>query len=86
MIAKQLLEEATQKISETFANSPIKDVEKNAKAVLASAFNKMDLVTREEFELQQQILVKTRLQLAELQTRIAQLEAHLVQTDNSENA
>ena len=77
MIAKQLFEEAASKISETLANSPAKDFEKNAKAMLGSAFNKMDLVTREEYDIQQQILIKTRVKLNELETRLAQLEAQL---------
>ena len=77
MIAKQLFEEAASKISETLANSPAKDLEKNAKAMLGSAFNKMDLVTREEYDIQQQILIKTRVKLTELEARLAQLEAQL---------
>lgn len=74
MIAKQLFEDLSTKLSETIANSPAKDVEKNIKAMLSGALNKMDLVTREEFDVQQQILVKTRLKLNELEMRLAQLE------------
>ena len=86
MIAKQLFEEAASKISETLANSPAKDFEKNAKAMLGSAFNKMDLVTREEYDIQQQILIKTRVKLTELEARLAQLEAQLApQTDAAES-
>ena len=86
MIAKQLFEEAASKISETLANSPAKDLEKNAKAMLGSAFNKMDLVTREEYDIQQQILIKTRVKLTELEARLAQLEAQLApQTDAAES-
>ncbi|ASK27979.1 accessory factor UbiK family protein [Neisseria chenwenguii] len=75
MFGKQLFEEVSAKISETIANSPAKDVEKNVKAMLGSAFNKMDLVTREEFDIQQQVLVKTRTKLIELESRLARLEA-----------
>ncbi|MDK4688121.1 accessory factor UbiK family protein [Kingella negevensis] len=77
MIAKQLFEETANKISETLANSPVKDIEKNAKAMMSSAFNKMDLVTREEFDVQQQILIKTRMKLVELEAKIAELETKL---------
>lgn len=75
MFGKQLFEEVSSKISETIANSPAKDVEKNVKAMLGSAFNRMDLVTREEFDIQQQVLVKTRTKLVELEERLAKLES-----------
>ncbi|MDK4681063.1 accessory factor UbiK family protein [Kingella negevensis] len=77
MIAKQLFEETANKISETLANSPVKDIEKNAKAMMSSAFNKIDLVTHEEFDVQQQILIKTRMKLVELEAKIAELETKL---------
>ena len=44
--------------------------------MLGSAFNKMDLVTREEFDIQQQVLIKTRTKLVELEERLARLEAN----------
>ena len=75
MIGQKLFEEVSAKIGETIANSPAKDVEKNVKAMLGSAFNKMDLVTREEFDIQQQVLIKTRTKLVELEERLARLEA-----------
>ena len=54
--------------------------------MLGSAFNKMDLVTREEYDIQQQILIKTRVKLTELEARLAQLEAQLApQTDAAES-
>ncbi|HFC9080943.1 TPA: accessory factor UbiK family protein [Neisseria gonorrhoeae] len=82
MFGKQLFEEVGSKISETIANSPAKDVEKNIKAMLGGAFNRMDLVTREEFDIQQQVLIKTRTKLAALEARLAKLEA----TQNPERA
>ena len=75
MFGSKILEEVSAKISATIAESPAKDVEKNVKAMLGSAFNKMDLVTREEFDIQQQVLIKTRTKLAELEARLAKLEA-----------
>lgn len=74
MIGKKIFEEVSAKLSETIANSPAKDVEKNVKSMLGSAFNRMDLVTREEFDIQQQVLIKTRTKLAELEARLAKLE------------
>lgn len=74
MLGQKLFEEVSSRVSETIANSPAKDVEKNVKAMLGSAFNRMDLVTREEFDIQQQVLIKTRTKLAELEERLAKLE------------
>jgi ubiquinone biosynthesis accessory factor UbiK len=51
------------------------DLEKNFRSVLQSTFSKLDLVTREEFDVQTKVLNKTRLKLEELSEQIAQLEA-----------
>lgn len=75
MIAKKILEEISSKLGETIAHSPAKDIEKNVKTLMGSAFNRMDLVTREEFDIQQQVLIKTREMLSKLEQRVAQLEA-----------
>lgn len=85
MFAQKLFEEIGSKVSDAVANSPVKDVEKNVKSILGSAFNKMDLVTREEFEIQQQVLLKTRAQLAELEARLARLEGGLPSAPASES-
>ncbi len=47
------------RMSELFKNSPAKDVERNVKAMLSQGFSKLDLVTREEFDTQTQVLVRT---------------------------
>lgn len=83
MFGKNLFEEVSTKLSETIANSPAKDVEKNVKAMLGSAFSRMDLVTREEFDIQQQVLIKTRTKLIELEARLARLEAEQSPQDTS---
>ena len=75
MLAKQILDELAGKIGNAIAESPVKDVEKNVKTLLGSTFGKLDLVTREEFDIQQQVLIKTRTKLAELEARLAKLEA-----------
>ncbi|EKS68913.1 MULTISPECIES: accessory factor UbiK family protein [Caballeronia] len=66
-----------QKMSDLFKNSPAKDVERNMKAMLSQGFSKLDLVTREEFDTQTQVLVRTRARLEELEKRVAQLEQRL---------
>jgi BMFP domain-containing protein YqiC len=53
------------------------DMEKNLRAALQSAFGKLDLVTREEFEVQTAVLQRTREKLETLEARVTELEAHL---------
>jgi len=50
------------------------DAEKNIRAAMASTFNKLDLVTREEFEVQSQVLLRTREKLEALEKRVEELE------------
>jgi len=50
------------------------DFENNARATLQSTLGKMDLVTREEFDIQQRVLEKTRARLQALEERLAKLE------------
>ena len=75
MLAKQILDELAGKIGGAIAESPVKDVEKNVKTRLGSTISKLDLVTREECDIQQQVLIKTREKLAALEARLAKLEA-----------
>jgi len=75
MLDPKLFEELAGKVSALIAASPAKDVEKNARAMLASAFARLDLVTREEFDIQRELLARARAQLDQMQARIAELEA-----------
>jgi hypothetical protein len=75
MANPKILDEIGSKVSELLASSPAKDLEKNARALLASGFSKLDLVTREEFEVQREVLARTREKLVELEHRVARLEA-----------
>jgi BMFP domain-containing protein YqiC len=75
MTAPRILDEIAAKLSELAANSPARDIEKNVKALLGSAFGKLDLVTREEFEVQREVLAHARQKLLELEARVAELEA-----------
>ncbi|PIT08247.1 hypothetical protein BHC46_02145 [Snodgrassella alvi] len=86
MFSKKIFDDISDKLSDTISNSPIKDMEKNVKSMLGSAFNRMDLITREEFDIQQQVLLKTREKLAELETRVIALEALLAQNSSSTNS
>lgn len=53
------------------------DMEKNVHALLQSALSKLDLVSREEFEVQKAVLAKTRARLEDLEKRVAELEKQL---------
>jgi BMFP domain-containing protein YqiC len=65
------------KINQAIENSPAKDIEKNVKAMMTQGFSKLDLVTREEFDIQAQVLAKTRSKLEAVEQRLAELEARL---------
>lgn len=75
MINAAILDEFAGKLAGLLASSPARDLEKNARALLTSALSRLDLVTREEFELQKEMLARLREQLAALETRLAELEA-----------
>ncbi len=53
------------------------DMEKNFRAILQSALGKLDLVTREEFEVQKGVLAKTRTKLEALESQVAEIEKRL---------
>ncbi|SMC63591.1 accessory factor UbiK family protein [Polynucleobacter kasalickyi] len=73
-----MAEDVQKKVSDAVAQSPAKDIEKNVKGLMQQGFQKMDLITREEFEIQVQVLAKTRTKLEELEEKVAALEAKLL--------
>jgi hypothetical protein len=75
MLNAKFFEELSAKLSDAMKNSPAKDIEKNVRALLMQGFSKLDLVTREEFDVQAQVLARTRQQLTALEARIAAVEA-----------
>jgi BMFP domain-containing protein YqiC len=74
MIKEKLLEEIGGKIKDVLAQSPAGDIEKNLRAVLQAAFARLDLVTREEFDVQQAVLLRTREKLEALEAKVTELE------------
>lgn len=68
------IHDAAQKLQEALKQSPIKDVENNLKAGLTSMLTKLDMVSREEFDVQSAVLARTREKLALLEARISELE------------
>ena len=75
MLNSAKLDELAKRISRTIEASPARDVEKNIKALLQASLQRLDLVPREEFELQEQVLLRTREKLEALEARVADLEA-----------
>ncbi len=78
MTDPRLIDEIGAKLSEVFANSPARDVEKNMRALLVAFFDRFDLVTRDDFEAQKRVLERARVRIAELETRLGELEAREV--------
>jgi BMFP domain-containing protein YqiC len=74
MVNQKILDEVVIKVNELLAQSPVKDVEKNLRVMLSGIFTKLDLITREEFEVQHEVLKRTREKLTELEARVSQLE------------
>jgi len=68
------LNELQHRIREVLQHSPAKDLEANLRAMLQQGFAKLDLLTREEFELQAEVLARTRAKLEVLEKRVAELE------------
>ncbi|MFZ2300284.1 MAG: accessory factor UbiK family protein [Gallionella sp.] len=75
MLNAKIFDDLSAKLSEVMKSSPAKDIEKNVRALLMQGFAKLDLITREEFDIQAQVLARTREHLTALEARVAALEA-----------
>jgi BMFP domain-containing protein YqiC len=75
MVNSQFFEDLSLKIRELTKNSPAGDIEKNMRALLQGAFTKLELVSREEFEVQAEVLRVTREKLETLAAKLDRLEA-----------
>ena len=74
MVNQKAFEELRAKMEELLARTPAKDIEKNLRALLSGFLSRLDLVTREEFDVQAEVLRRTREQLTELEAKVSQLE------------
>ncbi|MDR0378837.1 MAG: accessory factor UbiK family protein [Candidatus Accumulibacter sp.] len=70
----RIFEDFCARLSALIAASPAADIEKNARALLSGFFTKLDLVSREEFDIQARALQHTREKLDALEERVARLE------------
>jgi BMFP domain-containing protein YqiC len=80
MIDPKIIENLSRRLSDAVpegARVLKQDIERNFRAVLNSAFTRLDLVTREELEVQENLLARTRQKLNELQARVDELERRL---------
>ncbi len=72
---ESLLSELSARLAAMAAANPAKDLEKNFRGLLASALTRLELVSREEYDVQAQVLARTREKLAALEARVGELEA-----------
>ncbi len=79
MFKSSILEDLSNKIKEMAQSSPLADLDKNVHALIKGALTKMELVTREEFDVQTEVLRHAREQLTQLETKLEALEEKLKQ-------
>ena len=71
----KLLDDLNRRVKDLVDASPARDIEKNLRALMSSTFSRLDLVTREEFDVQQELLQRTREKLEQMEVKVAELEA-----------
>ena len=74
MNRSKLVDELGERLRQVLEASPAKDLERNVRAVLTSVFSRLDLVTREEFDVQREVLLRTRERMNELERKLAEIE------------
>ena len=72
---QKLLDEINERVRAVLAQGPAADLEKNLRAMLAGVFARLDLVTREEFDIQREVLARTRAKLVEIEKKVADMES-----------
>lgn len=77
MLNPNKISDISNKIKELLGNSPVADLEKNINALIKGVLTKMELVSREEFDVQAEVLRNTREKLAKLEVQLAELEEKL---------
>ncbi len=67
------IDEICNRIEELFAQSPVGDIRKNVKAIIVNNLSKIDLVTREEFDIQTSVLKRAQEKLEALEKKITEM-------------
>ena len=73
MFKPHLLEQVNQQVNQILTSNPVTDIQKNLKSIILAILNKLDLVTREEFDVQQKVLAATREKLEQLEQKLQEL-------------
>ena len=74
MIGEKVFDDISARVAAAMASSPIRDAEKNVRVLLRGALDRLDFVSREEFDIQVALLARTREKLEALEERLASLE------------
>lgn len=75
MINRESIDKLAQQIGDLFGQGTLpQDVQRNLRALIQSGLDKMDVVTRDEFDAQTAVLERTRSNLDQLEKKLAQLE------------
>lgn len=74
LISNEKIQELSLKIKQLIESSPISELDNNLHALIQGALTKMELVSREEFDIQSALLARTQQQLKRLEEKITQLE------------
>jgi len=72
MDQQAFLQDMQRRLAELFRSSPAADLERNVKAMLAQSFQRMDLVTRDEFDIQAELVARLRQRVEALEARLAE--------------
>ena len=75
MLNSKTLDELAARIGKALEGSPVKDIERNIRAALQGGLTRLDLVTRQEFDVQTEVLRKTREKVERLEAQVAEFEA-----------
>ncbi len=70
----KVIDDISRRIGDLIADTPVEDVRKNLRALLSGWFARLDLVTREEFDVQRAVLQRTREKLSQMEARVKELE------------
>lgn len=74
MIGEKVFDDISARVAAAMDSSPLRDVEKNVRVLLRGALDRLDFVSREEFDIQVALLARTREKLEALEERLASVE------------